>query len=74
MIFGKIDICTPLPTVYICVVWDHSQANEENIRNTINWSKAFKNLPVDGKVEHLNETYLEIPVQIKKCDYGQPPY
>ena len=58
IIFGKIDICTPLPAVYICAVWDHSEANEENIRNTINWSKAFKNLPVDGKVEHLNETYL----------------
>ena len=52
----------------------------ENIKYVIsnfNWSKASENLPVDGKVKHLNETLLRIfrnhvPNKNIKCDYYQP--
>ena len=54
----------------------------ENIKYAIsnfNWSKAFENLSVDGKVKHLNETLLNIfrnyiPNKKIKCDYRQPPW
>ena len=54
----------------------------ENIKHAIsnfNWSKAFENLSVDGKVKHLNETLLNIfqnyiPNKKIKCDYRQPPW
>ena len=54
----------------------------ENIKHAIsnfNWSKAFENLSVDGKVKHLNETLLNIfrnyiPNKKIKCDYLQPPW
>ena len=41
--------------------------------------KAFANLSVDGKVQHLNETLLNIfwisvPNKKVKCDYRQPPW
>ena len=53
----------------------------KNIKYAIsnfNWSKAFENLSVDGKVKHLNETLLNIfrnyiPNKKIKCDYRQPP-
>ena len=80
IIFCKINIRVSLPPVYIHEVWDYSQVNVENIKYVIsnfNWSKAFENLPVDGKVKHLNETLLRIfrnYVLNKniKCDYYQP--
>ena len=80
IIFGKVNICVPLPPVYIREVWNYSQANEENIKYAIsnfNWSKAFENLSVNGKVEHLNETLLNtfrnfLPNKKIKCDYRQP--
>ena len=80
IIFGKVNIRVPLPPVYIREVWNYSQANEENIKYAIsnfNWSKAFENLSVDGKVKHLNETLLNIfrnyiPNKKIKCDYRQP--
>ena len=83
IIFGKIKIRLPFPPIYIRDVWDDSQANVGNIENAIsnfNWSKAFKNLFVDGKVEQPNETLLNIfrnyiPNKEKiKCDYLQPPW
>ena len=51
----------------------------ENIKYVIsnfNWSKAFENLSIDGKVKHLNETLLNIfqnyiPNKKIKCDYRQ---
>ena len=81
IIFGKSYISAPLPPVYIHKVWNYSQANVENIKYVIsnfNWSKAFENLSVDGKVKHLNETLLNIfrnyiPNKKIKCDYRQPP-
>ena len=44
-----------------------------------NWSKAFENLSIDERVDHLNETLLNIfgnyIVNKKiKCDYCQPPW
>ena len=52
----------------------------ENIKYSIsnfNWSKAFENLSVDGKVKHLNKTLINIfrnyiPNKKIKCDYCQP--
>ena len=54
IIHGKIDICVPLPPVYVCEVWDYSKANVENIKKAVanfNWKRAFENLSVDEKVE-----------------------
>ena len=33
--FGKVNICVPLPPVYICEAWNHTQANVENIKYAI---------------------------------------
>ena len=82
IIFGKANIRVPLTPVYIREVWNYSQANAENIKYAIsnfNWSKAFENPPVDGKVKHLNEALLNIflnyiPNKKIKCDYRQPPW
>ena len=72
-IFSKVNICVPLPPVYIREVWNYSQANVENIKYAIsnfNWGKGFENLSVDGKVKHLKETLIfsEIIFQIKKLN------
>ena len=80
IIFGKVNICVPLPPVSIGEVWNLSQAHMENIKYSIsnfNWSKAFENLSVDGKVKHLNKTLINIfrnyiPNKKIKCDYCQP--
>ena len=77
IIHGKIDICDPLPPVYVCEVWDYNKANVENIKKAVfnfNWNRAFENLSVDEKVELLNETLLNvfrnyIPKQKLKYDY-----
>ena len=58
IIIGKININVTLPPVYVREVWDYSQANVKNIKKAIsnfNWIKAFENLSIDEKVEHLNE-------------------
>ena len=52
----------------------------ENIKYAIskfNWSKALENLSVNGKIKHLNKTFLDIfrnYISNKKikCDYRQP--
>ena len=47
IIFGKVSIRGPLPPVYICEVWNYSEASVKNIKyeiSNINWSKAFENL------------------------------
>ena len=53
--------------------------NVKYATSNFNWSKAFENLSVDGKVEHLNETLLNIfrnyiPNKKIKCDYRQSPW
>ena len=53
IIYGKINICAPLPPIYVHEVWDYRKANVENIRKAIsnfNWNKAFENLAIDVKV------------------------
>ena len=82
IIFGKVNIRVQLLPVYIRQVCNYSQANVENIKSAIfnfNWSKAFENLSVDGKVKHLNKTLINIflnyiPNAKIKCDYRQPPW
>ena len=82
IIFGKVNNLVPLPPVYIREVSNYSQANVENNKYVIsnfNWCKAFENLSVDGKVEHLNKTLLNtfrncIPNTKVKCGYRQPPW
>ena len=79
IIFGKVNIRVTLPPLYIREVWNCSQGNVENIKYAIsnfNWSNAFGNLSIDGKVKHLNETLLNIfqnytPNKKIKCDYRQ---
>ena len=81
IIFGKTDICVPLPPAYVLEAWDYIKANAENIKNAIssfNWNKAFENLSIDAKVELLNEILINIfrnciPNKKIKCDYRQPP-
>ena len=63
IVYGKSDICVPLPPTYVWEVWDYIKANIENIKKTISnfdWNKAFENLSVDKKVEFLNKTLLNI--------------
>ena len=82
IIFGKIDICVPLPPAYVREAWDYTKANAENIKKAIssfNWNKAFENLSIDAKVELLNEILINIfrnciPNKKIKCDYRQPPW
>ena len=82
IIFGKIDIRVPFPTIFVCEVWDYSKANVEHIKKAIsnfNWHNAFKDLSIDEKVVLLNETLLNIfrnyiPNKKIKCDYRQPPW
>ena len=81
IIYGKINICVPLPPTYVQEVWDYQKVNIENIKKAISnfdWNKAFENLSVDGKVDFLNKTLLNIfrnyiPNKKIKCDYRQPP-
>ena len=82
IIYGKINICVPLPPAYVCEVWDYRKANVETIKKAIsnfNWNKAFENLAIDEKVVLLNQTLLNIfrnyiPNKKIKCDYQQPPW
>ena len=63
-------------------VWDYKKANIEHIKKAISnfdWSKAFENLSVDGKLDLLNKTLLNIfrnyiPNEKIKCDYWQPTW
>ena len=76
-IYGKANICLPLP-----LVWDYSKANIENIKKAIssfNRNKTCENLSLDGKVELLNETLLNIfrnyiPNKRIKCDCCHLPW
>ena len=82
IVFGKVNIRLPHFPVYIHKVQSYSQKNKENIKYAIcnfNWSKAFENLSVDGKVKRLNKTLLNffrnyIPNKKIQCDYLQPPW
>ena len=59
--YGKINICVPLPPVFVREFWDHSEKNIEIIKKAIsnfNWKKAFENLSIDGQVDFFNETLL----------------
>ena len=82
IIFGKINILILLPPNYVCEVWDYSSANTENIQKAVwdfDWEKAFGSLSVDRKVDHLNETLLNIfrdfiPNKKIKLTYCGPPW
>ena len=82
IIYGKINICVPLPPTYVQEVWDYEKANIENIKKAISnfdWNKSFENLSIDEKVDFLNKTLLNIfrnNIPNKKiiCDYWQPPW
>ena len=63
IIYGKINICVPLPPIYVREVWDYIKANIENIKkaiSTFDWNKAFENLSIDEKFQILNKTLLNI--------------
>ena len=82
IIQGKINICVPLPPVYVRAVWDYNKANVENIKkevSNLNWNRAFEHLFVYEKVKLLSKTLLNIfqnyiPNKKIKCDYCQPPW
>ena len=82
IIFGKINICILLSPSYVREVWNYRKANVKGIQKTIqtfDWVKAFGNLPVDGKVDVLNETLMNIfrnyiPKKKVKCNYCQSPW
>ena len=60
IIFGKIDICVPLPPSYVREAWDYSKANAENIKKAIssfNWNKAIENLSFDAKLNFWMKPY-----------------
>ena len=63
IIFGKINIRIALPPSYFREVWDNRKANVKSIQKaiqTFDRVKAFGNLSVDGKVDILNETLMNI--------------
>ena len=72
----KIDVCVPLPPVYVCEVWDYNKANVENIKKAVsnfNWNIVFENISGDQKVELLHETLLNVfqnCIPNKKIKYG----
>ena len=82
IIFGKINIRIPLPPSYVREVWDYRKANVKSIQKaiqTFDWLKAFGTLSVDGKVDILIETLMNIfrnyiPNKKGKCNYCQPPW
>ena len=81
IIFGKINIRIPLPPSYVGEVWDYRKANVKSIQKaiqTFDWLKAFGTFSVDGKVDILIETLMNIfrnyiPNKKGKCNYCQPP-
>ena len=82
IIFGKINIRDYLPPSYLREVWDYSSATAKNIQKAVqnfDVEKAFENLSVHRKVDHLNETLLNIfrnyiPSKRIKFDFCQPPW
>ena len=58
IVFGKTDICVPLPPVYVLEVWNYSKENAKNIKKAI--SSVLENLVIDAKVKLLDETLLNI--------------
>ena len=82
LIFGKIDAKIPVPPAYSGEVWGYKNANAEGIQQSIsrfNWKKAFENLSINGKVDLLNATLLNmfckyIRNKIVKCGYRDPPW
>ena len=63
IIFRKINIHIPLPPIYVLEVWDYIKVNFKSIQKAIQtfyWVKAFRNVSVDGKVDVLNETLMNI--------------
>ena len=47
IIYGKINVRVPLPSIYIREIWDCSKANTENVNKAIsnfNWTRSFENL------------------------------
>ena len=71
----KIDVCVPLPPVYVCEVWDYNKANVENIKKAVsnfNWNIVFENRSGDQKVELLQETLnvFQNCIPNKKIKYG----
>ena len=63
IIFGKINICIPRPPSYVCEVWYYRKASNKGIQKaiqTFDWVKPFGKLSVDGKVDVLNETLMNI--------------
>ena len=82
IIYGKINIRVPLPTVFIREVCNYSKADVQNVQKPIldcSWTKAVESLSVDSKVDLLNEAVLSIfrnyiPNKKIKCDYRQPPW
>ena len=81
IIFGKINIRIPLPTSYVCEFWDYRKVNVKSIQkavHTFDWVKAFGKHSVDGKVDVLSETLMNIfrnniPNKKAKSNYCQPP-
>ena len=63
IIFGKINIRILLPPSNVREIWDYRIANIKSMQKAIqNFDrvKAFGNLSVDGKVDVLNETLINI--------------
>ena len=63
IILRKINICTPLPPSYVREVLDYRKANVKSIQKaiqTFDGAKGFGNLSVNGKVDVLNETLMNI--------------
>ena len=67
---------------YVREVWDYRKANVKSIQKavqTFDWVKTFGNLSVDGKVDFVNETLMNIfrnyiPNKKVKCNYCHPPW
>ena len=80
--FGKINIRIPLPPSYVREVWDYRKVNVKSMQKavqTFGWVKAFGNLSVDGEIDVLNETLMNIfrnyiPNKKVKCNYCQLPW
>ena len=82
IIYGKVNVSVPSPPPYKRQVWDYSEANKEEIRNTLlstDWSFEFSDLSVDEMTSVFTKLVMDImhrfiPNKTIKCNDKDPPW
>ena len=82
IIYGKVNVSVPSPPPYKRQVWDYSEANKEEIRNTLlstDWSFEFSDLTGDEMTSVFTKLVMDImhrfiPNKTIKCNDKDPPW